>query len=330
MKNTFDHCFITDFSVPKPKLAVSSRRDPPWAVQYMNYTGNNYGPKFLQGIWVTHQWLFLIAVKARRWPLFEKWVQCFFPQVGQLSHFVLEIIKGAFHLTCTKCIFNTALLSFNNRRQHDEFACSPHVCGGFSQPLKTFVKGLFSPLYWIFGICKRLSKMSCITPDHWFIINTHTPKDGFPLRDLLKRCGALCQKACSLLTERPPSRLQNPLCVLLYMKYGRKMNYTQHLFSWQAKYTRLVRWLRELLWRHTCSQCDKAVTPHLCTPTESFCLNLLLIHLIFHVAQCLTSHCRLHSQSVSYNVLFDSSAFNCFLHGPMCGGKSIDSRLSEQ
>lgn len=50
---------------------------------------------------------------------------------------------------------------------------------------------------------------------------------------------------------------------------------------------------------HLFPQCDKAVTPHLGAPAETFCLNVLLIHLIFHVAQCLTSHCRHRRQGVS-------------------------------
>lgn len=82
------------------------------------------------------------------------------------------------------------------------------------------------------------------------------------------------------------------------------MNYTQHLFIWHAKYTP----------HHLCSnywslygstpvpQCDKSLMPHLGAPTESFSRDALLIHLIFHVAQCLTSHCGLWRLGESSNV----------------------------
>lgn len=37
-----------------------------------------------------------------------------------------------------------------------------------------------------------------------------------------------------------PQQAPKSTLLLLYMKYGTKMNYTQHLLIWHAKYTRLV------------------------------------------------------------------------------------------
>lgn len=92
--------------------------------------------------------------------------------------------------------------------------------------------------------------------------------------------------------KAPPADSKKPTLLLLCMKYGTKMNYTQHLLIWHAKYTRLMRQYRSFCGGTPVPpQCDMAVTPHLCAPTVSFCLNVLLIHSIFHVTQCLTSLC---------------------------------------
>lgn len=96
-------------------------------------------------------------------------------------------------------------------------------------------------------------------------------------------------------SRKGPQQTPKPTLLLLDMKYRTKMNYTQHLLIWHAKYTRLMQQYRSFCGGAPVPQCDKPVTPHLCAPTESFWLNVLLIHLIFHVTQCLTSHCRLRS-----------------------------------
>lgn len=72
--------------------------------------------------------------------------------------------------------------------------------------------------------------------------------DWIPLRELLRRVTSLSHRAgCLFFSNFPlsppsPSPKQAPksTLLLLYMKYGTKMNYTQHLLIWHAKYTRLV------------------------------------------------------------------------------------------
>lgn len=125
------------------------------------------------------------------------------------------------------------------------------------------------------------------------------PKDRISLREFLRRCTTLSQKAGSTFSRKSPQQTPKPTLLLLSMKYGTKMNYTQHLLIWHAKYTCLMQRYRSFCGGTPVPQCDKAVTPHLCAPTESFCLNVLLMHLIFHVTQHLTSHCRLRRQGAS-------------------------------
>lgn len=142
------------------------------------------------------------------------------------------------------------------------------------------------------------------------------------LRELLRTCTSLSQKPGSMLSRKPPpplqSRLQNPLLLLLYMKYGTKMNYTQHLLIWHAKYTCRMQRYRSFCDSTPVPRCDKAVTPHLCAPTEPFCRNVLLIHLIFHVTQRLTSHCRLPGGVYHRMCSLILSAFNYTLQRWMC------------
>lgn len=95
-----------------------------------------------------------------------------------------------------------------------------------------------------------------------------------------------------LFSGRPPSRLQKTHSPApLHEIWNNDELYTTPAHLTCQIYAPYAA-VQELLRRHTCSpQCDMAVTLHLCAPTASFCLNVLLIHSIFHVAQCLTSHC---------------------------------------
>lgn len=158
---------------------------------------------------------------------------------------------------------------------------------------------------------------------------THVPKDRTSLRELLKTCTSPSLAACYPERLLPPADSQNPLFLLLHMKYGTKMNYTQHLLIWHAKYTGLMRRYRSFSDSTPVPQCDKAVTPHLCAPTEPFCRNVLLIHLIFHVTQRLTSHCRLPGR-VYHRMcsLIRQCLITSYRDGCVSRGQRIDSQSS--
>lgn len=137
----------------------------------------------------------------------------------------------------------------------------------------------------------------------WWIDKCIQRNISIALRDLLKRFTSLSQKA--------PQLTPKPTLLLASMKYGTMMNYTQHLLIWHAKYTWLMWRYRSLCGGTPVPQCDKALMPHLSSPTESFGLYVLLIFLIFHASQRwpLTGGCL----GEDHRLLFGLSVFNCAL-----------------
>lgn len=165
-------------------------------------------------------------------------------------------------ISCLSCLYHETLSNVLKNPVH---------CWQIYQPTSSTI----ATQQFIFNIC-----MHCMFTQ---IIS----KDLIALKDFQKRC-----------TQSRDSSQQTPktTLLLLHVKYGTKMNYTQHLLIWHAKYTALMPEYRS---GTPVLRCDKAVVPHLCAPTESFYPNVLLMHLILHVTQCLTSHCRTHRQGVS-------------------------------
>lgn len=146
--------------------------------------------------------------------------------------------------------------------------------------------------------------------------NAHIlPKTGSLSESSPKRCIAWSQKAAG-------SYFQKPTLLLLHMKYGAKMNNTQHLLIWHAKYTCLVqRWYRGFCGSTpvpplTPPRCDKAVTPHLRGP-----------HWII-LPECIIDTFNLSRHSAvwplaaegggAWQAIFDLSVFNYSLQRWMC------------